>query len=215
MNELESEVKLNASAITKLEIQIANQSSGSDKSQNYTPDIHNNRNHGMEDEMEERHKRRTNLKLTNIIESKETNPQSRMEHDINEVLKISSILGGDLTHSDILTCFRVGKPVTHKPRSLIVRFSNEVERSKFLGKANEFMRLNRSSREQLGGTIISPDLTKKQQSKLSCLYDEAKAKNESETDPQVRWVVSGPRELPHLKKLKSFKDQCTPIPPRS
>lgn len=155
-------------------------------------------------EMEERDRRRFNLKITQILESEAVNAKDRLEHDSNKVIELIKEMQIPVQRSNILACYRTGKKTGKKsPRPLIVRFSNKELRGSILKAFADKMKTKNRTSLFINKINISPDLTKMQQNNLTSAYEEAKAKNEREVDSNVKWIVSGPRDRPKVRQIET------------
>lgn len=132
----------------------------------------------MQQEILERDKRRRNIMIFGVEESKEANVQKKIEHDMAVMQGIGQTLGIEECKVDKVV--RVGKP-NDKPRPMKVILEERRQRDEFLRSA-----------KNLGNTKwrhchVKPDLTPMERAKEQALWEDLKKRiKQGEQDLVIR-----------------------------
>ena len=141
------------------------------------------------DEKHEKEKRKTNIVITNLPESKKETPEERKQDDLDKVRKIvekimpvTETQGIEFENPVRLGQFRIGSNV--KPRLLKVSVSSEETKNAILRKA---YKLNQGTTNADERVYINHDLTPKQREAEKELRKELRTRREGgEEDLMIR-----------------------------
>lgn len=147
-------------------------------------------------ELEERNRKKNNLRITNCPEPEQTDPKKKNLEDLDRVIDIAKEAGVTIDKKNITKCYRRGSIKKDKPRPMFVKLKDHDTKMEILRNS---YRLKKS--KVYMNTRVAPDLTKCQQKNLSVQYEKAKAKNEEEKDANFKWIVAGAQDYPKLLKI--------------
>ena len=136
------------------------------------------------EEREEREKRKFNLVVVNLPESRKTEANERKNEEVNQLKEMVKEICPELGEVDIEDPVRMGRLGGNKPRLLKFKVQNDEVKEKVLRNS---YKLNRGVEKQEDRVYINPDFTPAERLKQKELRDELKRRrDEGETDLVIR-----------------------------
>ena len=132
------------------------------------------------EERVDKDRRKGNVIIQGLKESKDSDPNKRKEHDIGEVKKIAKFLEVSV---DITACMRLGTKTAKKTRPLKVVLSSVKNRADLIRNSKEM----RNAEAKYSKVFINPDLTPREREVDKKLVTELKKKRQE--NPDEHWII--------------------------